>query len=258
MVGTRQVRLLASPDHSQVFWEATGQNAEAAVRSFLRLDDLELRTQGQSWSRRDPLFAQAWQNQPGVRLLRQDPHECFFSFLCASVAPIARIRTMLDGIAELAGANHGEGFIEFPSLEKLSALNESQLRDKGLGFRAARVVSAARQLRDTPPNWLEGLKDRPLEEIEKELTAFEGIGRKIADCIALFCLDANEAVPVDTHIWRIARTHYLPELAQATLTPTTYQQVHRAFVERFGSNAGWAQQILFYGQAVGGDRMAPK
>lgn len=257
VVGTRRLRLLASPDKTQLHWQADGPNAEALVRDFLRLDTLSLSTHGPTWAQTDPLFARAWRQQPGVRILRQQPHECFFSFLCASVAPIARIRTMLEGVVQLAGSDLGDGFTAFPSAQQLAQLTETQLRDKGLGFRAARVVSAARELQDAPEGWLEALRGQPLAQLESQLSAFSGIGRKIADCIALFSLDAHDAVPVDTHIWRITRTHYLPGLRDAALTPGTYQQAVDAFQSRFGPYAGWAQQTLFFGQAVGGDRIPP-
>ena len=221
--------------------------SETLVRSFLRLDDLVLTEQAQEWCAHDPLFATAWQRQPGLRLLRQDPHECFFSFLCASVAPIARISKMLQAVCEEAT---GDSFGPFPSLDSLLTLTESRLRERGLGFRAERVVAAARKLAKKPDGWLDSLRGKPLEEIEVALTQFPGIGRKIADCIALFSLDADAAVPVDTHIWRIAKTHYAPELRDASLTPANYERATSAFQSKFGPYAGWAQQTLFYQQAV--------
>lgn len=234
-------------DKGLLHWSGTSPKAEQAVHQFLRLEDLSLTTQAKRWAALDPLFREAWHQQRGVRLLRQDPHECFFSFLCASVAPIARISKMLQAVCDEAT---GDGFGPFPSLDALLTLREDRLRTRGLGFRAARVVAAARLLAEKPEGWLDSLRGKPLSEIESELTSFPGIGRKIADCIALFSLDADSAIPVDTHIWRIARTHYLPELEDASLTPAHYEQVVGAFQRRFGPHAGWAQQILFYRQAV--------
>lgn len=235
-------------DNDTLHWSGTGPEPEQAVRRFLRLEDLSLAPQAKRWAALDPLFREAWSQQRGVRLLHQDPHECFFSFLCASVAPIARISKMLQAVTEEAT---GDPFGPFPNLDALLTLREDRLRLRGLGFRAERVVSAARLLAQKPDNWLATLRDTPLAEVEQALMEFPGIGRKIADCIALFSLDADSAIPVDTHIWRIARTHYLPELQDASLTPAHYEQVVGAFQRRFGPHAGWAQQILFYRQAVG-------
>jgi N-glycosylase/DNA lyase len=241
-VGGEQLRLHQSG--TMLTFEA---ESEQTVRSFLRLDDLQLAEKARFWSASDPLFASAWERQSGLRILRQDPHECFFSFLCASVAPIARISKMLQAVCEEAT---GDPFGSFPTLEQLLPLNESQLRARGLGFRAGRVVAAARKLTEKPDGWLKSLRGKPLTEIEAELTQFPGIGRKIADCIALFSLDADAAVPMDTHIWRITKTHYAPELSALSLTPANYERAATAFQRKFGPYAGWAQQTLFYQQAV--------
>jgi N-glycosylase/DNA lyase len=233
-------RLGLQQNNLALHWEAS---SEAVVRDFLRLDDLDLTAHAERWSARDAAFAEAWALQPGVRILRQDPHECFFSFLCASVAPIARISSMLTAIAPKDAP--------FPTAQTLTKLSEQKLRDYGLGFRAPRVCAAAKTLSRSPQNTLITLRRQPLSEIESALTAHSGVGRKIADCIALFSLDADQAVPVDTHIWKIALSRYTPELRGKSLTPATYQSVVDAFFQRFGEKAGWAQQILFYRRAIG-------
>ncbi|MBC8142531.1 MAG: hypothetical protein H7Y38_13955, partial [Armatimonadetes bacterium] len=64
----------------------------------------------------------------------------------------------------------------------------------------------------------------------------------------------NAAIPVDTHIWRMARAWYLPELEGSALTATNYAKVGTAFHDRFGDYCGWAQQVLFYRAAVGARR----
>ena len=154
---------------------------------------------------------------------------------------------MLQAVCEEAT---GDPFGPFPTLEQLLPVSESQLRARGLGFRAERVVASARKLAKKPEGWLDSLRGKPLTEIQAELTPFPGIGRKIADCIALFSLDADAAVPMDTHIWRITKTHYAPELSELSLTPANYERAAAAFQRKFGPYSGWAQQTLFYQQAV--------
>jgi len=74
----------------------------------------------------------------------------------------------------------------------------------------------------------------------------QGVGRKVADCVALFSLDKCDAIPVDTHVWDIACRDYDRSLASAkSLTPTVYNAVGDLFRARFGAKAGWAHSLLF-------------
>ena len=91
-------------------------------------------------------------------------------------------------------------------------------------------------------------------EARTALTTFPGVGWKIADCIALFSLGKDGAIPVDTHIWRLAKARYATELAGRSLTTATYDLVTAAFHDCFGPYAGWAQQTLFYRAAVAKER----
>ena len=253
-VGPRLMRL-EQTQTGDVLWETDGADfadAENTTRSFLRIDDADLPALAREWCLSDALFARAWEAQKGVRILRQDPDECFFSFLCASVAPIMRISQMLDAVAKEWGTVLSDGeTLAFPRAARLSHANEADLKAKGLGFRAKRVVNAARVLCQLPPSHLADLRANAAhEEAKRELTAFFGVGEKIADCVCLFALDKNGAVPVDVHIWRIAQTVYAPDLAEKSLTPANYARAVSAFHARFGPFAGWAQQILFYRAAV--------
>lgn len=248
------VRLQQSDDDSSIWWEADSPDAESAVRSFLRLgpDEPDLAALGETWCRADALFAEAWARSPGIRVLRQDSNECFFAFLCASVAPIARISGMLRAVAgELGTVLSGPSPL-FPTAAQIAAASENRLRELGLGFRAKRVMEAARVLTQLPADHLSALRHNATHgEAKKELTAFFGVGEKIADCVCLFALDKNGAIPVDTHIWRIAVTRYAPDLAGKSLTAANYARVTQAFRDRFGPLAGWAQQTLFFRAAVG-------
>ena len=248
-VGKHRMRLAQSANGEALFWEADGDDrsaAERAVRAFLRLDDIDLPASAEAWCGADPLFAEAWAGCPGVRILRQDPEECFFSFLCASVAPVARISRMVSAAAEEAGDVSEDGYLPFPTASRLALVSEQRLRERGLGFRARRVVEVAGLMARQEGNSLSALRVASHEEAKQFLCSFPGIGEKIADCICLFSLDKDGATPVDTHIWRIARTNYLPDLAGRSLTPAAYARIVAAFQERFGPQAGWAQQILFH------------
>ena len=76
---------------------------------------------------------------------------------------------------------------------------------------------------------------------------FSGIGRKVADCIALFSLDQDDSIPVDVHVQHIASRDYDPTvLGEAkSITPTIYRRVGNLFRDRFTNYPGWAHSLLF-------------
>uniref|UniRef100_A0ACD5YNK1 Uncharacterized protein n=1 Tax=Avena sativa TaxID=4498 RepID=A0ACD5YNK1_AVESA len=190
----------------------------------------------------------------GARVLRQDPVECLFQFLCSSNNNIARIEKMvwtLAGYGELLGEVGGFVFHRFPTIERLAQVSEQELREAGFGYRAKYIVGTAKELIAKPgggAKWLALLRDRELPEVIEGLCTLPGVGPKVAACIALFSLDKNQAIPVDTHVWKVATKYLLPELAGKSLTPKLSIVVADAFVSKFGKYAGWAQTVLFIGQ----------
>ncbi|XP_020191667.2 N-glycosylase/DNA lyase OGG1 isoform X2 [Aegilops tauschii subsp. strangulata] len=190
----------------------------------------------------------------GARVLRQDPVECLFQFLCSSNNNIARIEKMvwtLAGYGERLGEVGGFVFHRFPTVERLARVSEQELREAGFGYRAKYVVGTAKELMAKPgggAKWLALLRDRELLEVIEGLCTLPGVGPKVAACIALFSLDKNQAIPVDTHVWKVATQYMLPELAGKSLTPKLSIVVADAFVAKFGEYAGWAQNVLFIGQ----------
>src|SRR5205085_11655508 len=126
-----------------------------------------------------------------------------------------------------------------------SRLDEIALRVDLWGYRAPRLIDLARQIAVRGHGWLDSLTEMPYREAHQQLTRFFGIGAKIADCICVFGLGHDEAVPVDTHIRRIGVTLFRNDLAAKTATPSVYSAIGDAYRERFGPYAGWAQQYLF-------------
>lgn len=53
-------------------------------------------------------------------------------------------------------------------------------------------------------DWLMNLRKANAAEVQQALIGLPGVGRKVADCVAVFSLDQTSAVPVDTHVWSIA------------------------------------------------------
>ena len=84
--------------------------------------------------------------------------------------------------------------------------------------------------------------------VQTQLMQMPGVGKKVADCVALFSLDQVESIPVDTHVWDIALRDYDPSLSlkgAKSITPTVYEEVGEVFRDRFPLKAGWAHSVLF-------------
>eukprot|EP00551_Chaetoceros_affinis_P010572 CAMPEP_0203669708 /NCGR_PEP_ID=MMETSP0090-20130426/6001_1 /ASSEMBLY_ACC=CAM_ASM_001088 /TAXON_ID=426623 /ORGANISM="Chaetoceros affinis, Strain CCMP159" /LENGTH=547 /DNA_ID=CAMNT_0050534443 /DNA_START=3 /DNA_END=1646 /DNA_ORIENTATION=- len=222
------------------------------------------------WSKNDRRLAKIAPCIPGLRLIRQDPIECIFSFICSSNNNIPRITKMLSTFRERYGqklidgipmrtTEEGEGggkstnthfmsIYSFPTLEELQSATEEELREMGLGYRAKYII----QTRDLLI--ANGGKDHLLSlrnsndpnNVQQELLQYSGIGPKVADCVALFSLDQVDAIPVDVHVQHIASRDYDPSILgkAKSLTPTIYKKVGDLFRERF-VYAGWAHSLLF-------------
>lgn len=210
------------------------------------------------WSKADDRLSKIATAIPGVRILRQEPVECMFSFICSSNNNIPRITKMLAAFREKYGtfmidvpSQNGEGIAlyTFPTIESLSEATEDELRGMGLGYRA-KYITETRDLlvKSGGEEYLIGLRSlTDAQVVQDELTKFSGIGRKVADCVALFSLDQDDAIPVDVHVQHIASRDYDPTVlgGAKSLTPTIYKRVGDLFRSRFDTNAGWAHSLLF-------------
>lgn len=59
-------------------------------------------------------------------------------------------------------------------------------------------------------------------------------------------LNHLEAIPVDTHVLKIALDHYLPKGREyKSMTPKLYNEIGDAFRQVYGPLSGWAQTVLF-------------
>ena len=71
----------------------------------------------------------------------------------------------------------------------------------GLGYRAGYMVDAVKFIEKEGIDWLKNHRKMSHKEVQNSLVKIKGVGKKVADCVALFSLDQNMSVPVDTHVW---------------------------------------------------------
>jgi len=183
----------------------------------------------------------AIQQHRGLRILRQDPWECLASFICSSYNNIKRIQGMIERLSQAYGspaAFNGFRGSSFPSPVAVARAPERHLRQLGLGFRAPYLKATARLIADGKLP-LEMLKRTDYLRTKSALLCCDGVGDKVADCVALFGLEKYEAFPVDLWIQRAMRYYFRRQ--QPTL-----KRVHDFAHRHFGRYAGYAQQYLYH------------
>lgn len=200
--------------------------------------------------RKDNLVKSAVSRFSGLRLLRQDPFQCYISFICSSNASIINIKQMLKKITKKFGKGtsfDGYEFYTFPTAKKLADSNIAELLLCGLGFRAKYVKQASQDVVSGKIDF-KYLKKTNYKTAKDILVNVSGIGDKIADCILLFSLEKIESFPIDRWTLRILRKYYsdlFGESINRSITKKKYEDIHEKIVRHFGPFAGYSQQFLF-------------
>lgn len=197
-----------------------------------------------------PELAPFLQDLPGLRILRfADSTEVLFSFLCSANNHLSRIGAMVRFLAAqgtIMDEINGHRIYQFPDVSQLAAISPGVLRQQGFGYRADTITKAAIFVEENGgAEWIRSLPSLPYEQAVGELLKIPYIGRKLADCVALFGLNHTEAVPIDTHIWKAITRLYFSEWADSALTDLKYRTASEHLRNRFGPWAGWVQQHLF-------------
>jgi N-glycosylase/DNA lyase len=200
---------------------------------------------------------------PGLRLLRQDPWECLVNFLCSQLSNIPKIELCTERLARNWGTLHrwpeGVEVASLPTVETLASVSESELRGCALGYRAPYLRGTALFLLNRSMS-IPDLRSIAYEACLPALVCLPGVGRKVADCVALFSLDKPEAFPVDVWVRRAMREYYPGSLRAylaeweeregQALSGREHQAMLRFAWDRWGKLAGLAQQYLFHAKRM--------
>ncbi len=177
----------------------------------------------------------------GLRIVRQPAWECLATFITSAMKQVAHITAMSQALRERFGEPVGDGLFRYPAPARLAAADEAALRACGLGFRAPKLLEAARWVAQGKVD-LEAVRALPDEEAERELCRLPGVGPKIAHCVLLFAYERVKAFPVDVWIERVLVHHYF---AKKRKKPTL-KELHAFGLRHFGPYGGYAQQYLFH------------
>ncbi len=186
------------------------------------------------------ILSKAVDSGKGIRILNQDKVETLFSFIISQNNNIPRIKGIIERLCHELGEKReflGIEYFAFPTAQKMAEKDEKFYQSLGLGYRARYILNLAKMLG-------EGFKlsdfcSLTAIELRKELTKILGVGNKVADCAMLFGYHKTDSFPVDTWIEKVYIEDFKGKLKDRT-------KISNELVYRFGENAGYYQQYLFY------------
>jgi N-glycosylase/DNA lyase len=205
-----------------------------SVRLFFRQDDNLNKILADI--SRDSLVGTTVKQFPGLRVIRQDPFQCYISFICSSNSSIQNIKNMLIRLCQKFGNKvefENQQFSTFPSAERLANATTRDLLSCGLGFRAKYVREAVKAVNSGKIEF-ESLRKTDYKSALETLKTVLGIGNKIADCILLFSLDKLESFPIDRWTQRILQKYYpnvFDVIYGKSLTEKKHNNLHEKIVE---------------------------
>ncbi len=186
---------------------------------------------------KDKYIDKAIKKYRGLRIIKQDPWECLISFICSSASNIPRIKSKLQAISRSFGKKlklEETSYYTFPLPGKIN--DYKKIIEAKTGFRARYILDANNSVN---VKHLNSLKTKPYKFAKDELKKINGVGDKVADCILLFSLGFNQALPVDTWIKKTIQLLYFDN------TNISNDKIREFGLEHFGNYAGYAQQYLY-------------
>jgi N-glycosylase/DNA lyase len=107
-----------------------------------------------------------------------------------------------------------------------------------LGYRAPYLKATARLVADGKLPVAQ-LRRIDYDAAKAALMRCEGVGDKVADCVALFGFEKYEAFPIDVWMERAMRYYFRHRKMTRAL-------LHAYARQHFGAYAGYAQQYLYH------------
>lgn len=153
----------------------------------------------------DRFLSEAAKYASGIRILNQELWEMIISFIISQNNNIPRIKNSIEKICKGFGKMIIEEEYGFPSFAELKNVDISMLEGMGLGYRNRYLADIFKIAYE---EMAEKISDMDYEDAMKYLMSFNGIGKKVANCICLFGLHKVEACPIDTWIQKIIDEEY--------------------------------------------------
>ena len=234
VLGNEIVRLRQTEDGI----EAEGCSDRAKLLRYLRSDD-DLEAIIAEISERDPYVASLSEHCPGLRILKQDEWECLATYLLATNANVGRIGKMVESVCDCFGKDLGDRHA-FPTPKEILD-GADRICTCRLGFREGRFIELAQRVEDGEIDPA-GISELSYGECVDELMGINGVGPKVADCVAIFGYGHLEAFPVDVRISKVVEAMYGVK--------GSYKAVSSYGREKFGRYAGYAQEFLYHSKFI--------
>jgi len=219
-----RVRDVSDGDEPRAVLECPAEDYEAVWRDYFDVaTDYGAITRHVSIN---PHMERAAQFGAGIRILRQERWEALCSFIISQCNNIPRIKKIIETMCTLFGEEISDGRFAFPSAERIAGLNEGDLAPLRSGYRARYILKAAI-----------ATAAGATFESKADLLRLEGVGEKVASCVALFGLHDLDAFPVDTWMKKAIANHFDKDFDASIFSPY----------------AGLAQQYMFYFERSGKD-----
>ena len=190
----------------------------------------------------DEYLEKATEFGEGIRILKQDGWEMLISFIISANNRIPMIQRAINNLSKnygtYIGEYKGQEYYAFPTSEQLSKASVEEIRACSTGFRDKYIKSTSQTVNDENIDVLEYRK-LSTDQCLKELLKFNGVGPKVADCIALFGMQKYDTFPVDVWVKRVMEEFYVEE-------NLSLPKIRKFALDKWGDLAGFAQQYLFY------------
>ena len=190
----------------------------------------------------DEYLEKATEFGQGIRILQQDGWEMLISFIISANNRIPMIQRAINNLSERDGKfideYRGKKYYAFPTPEELSKVSVEDIRACQTGFRDKYIKSVVDYVNENNEDVL-SYRKLDTSECIKELVKFNGVGPKVADCIALFGMQKYDTFPVDVWVKRVMEEFYVED-------NLSLPKIRKFALDKFGDLAGFAQQYLFY------------
>lgn len=169
---------LKQDDEGNVIYKTVNGNASSCtdeddstfLKEYFQLD-VDVGKLYENWSKNDRTFQDLSLSFSGIRILRQDPVENLFSFICSQNNNINRITQLVEKLCENYGkvitSFEDQKYYSFPDVSDLPNVNvEAKLRQLGFGYRAKFIQKTANAIMEKPGgvNWLYDMRCEPYKE----------------------------------------------------------------------------------------------